>query len=85
MTTLPLPEIGHQSYYLISSANRILLGNNITEFVCDRLVELTLLEDNGEELLFRIEHHQHVTKEVRRLYITITTNFATCIQTCAWP
>ena len=62
MTTLPLPEIGHQSYYLISSANRVLLGNNITEFVCDRLVELALLEDNGEELLFRIEHHRHVTK-----------------------
>ena len=62
MTTLPLPEIGHQSYYLISSANRVLLGNKITEFVCDRLVELTLLEDNGEELLFRIEHHRHVTK-----------------------
>ena len=62
MSTLPLPEIGHQSYYLISSANRILLGNNITEFVCDRLVELTLLEDNGEELLFHIEHHRHVTK-----------------------
>lgn len=62
MTTLPLPEIGHRSYYLISSANRVLLGNKITEFVCDRLVELTLLEDNGKELLFHIEHHRHVTK-----------------------
>ena len=59
---LLLPQIGHQTYFLISTANSVLLGNKVTEFVCDRLVEMSLLEDNGEQMLFKFEIHRHDTK-----------------------
>ncbi len=42
MKVLPLPEIGQSAYFLITTANRIIMGNNITEYVLDRLVEVEL-------------------------------------------
>lgn len=42
MKVLPLPEIGQSAFFFITTANRIIMGNNITEYVLDRLVEVEL-------------------------------------------
>lgn len=62
MTVLPLPEIGQNAYFLITTANRIIMGNNITEYVLDRLVEVELREVRDEALLIRFCSHRHDVK-----------------------
>lgn len=51
MKILPLPDIGQNAYFLITTANRIIMGNNITEYVLDRLVEIELKEVRKDALL----------------------------------
>ena len=62
MTVLPLPEIGQSAYFLITTANRIIMGNNITEYVLDRLVEVELREVREDALLARFCSHRHDVK-----------------------
>ncbi len=62
MKVLPLPEIGQSAYFLITTANRIIMGNNITEYVLDRLVEVELREVRDEALLIRFCSHRHDVK-----------------------
>ena len=62
MKVLPLPEIGQSAYFLITTANRIIMGNNITEYVLDRLVEVELREVRDDALLIRFCSHRHDVK-----------------------
>lgn len=62
MKVLPLLEIGQSAYFLITTANRIIMGNNITEYVLDRLVEVELREVRNDALLIRFCSHRHDVK-----------------------
>ena len=62
MKVLPLPEIGQSAYFLITTANRIIMGNNITEYVLNRLVEVELREVRDDALLARFCSHRHDVK-----------------------
>lgn len=62
MKVLPLPEIGQSAYFLITTANRIIMGNNITEYVLDRLVEVELKEVREDALSVRFCSHRHDVK-----------------------
>lgn len=62
MKVLPLPEIGQSTYFLITTANRIIMGNNITEYVLDRLVEVELKEVREDALSVRFCSHRHDVK-----------------------
>ena len=62
MKILPLPDIGQSAYFLITTANRIIMGNNITEYVLDRLVEIELKEVRKDALFVRFCSHRHDVK-----------------------
>lgn len=62
MKVLPFPEIGQSAYFLITTANRIIMGNNITEYVLDRLVEVELKEVREDALFVRFCSHRHDVK-----------------------
>ena len=62
MKVLPLPEIGQSAYFLITTANRIIMGNNITEYILDRLVEVELKEVREDALFVRFCSHRHDVK-----------------------
>ena len=62
MKVLPLPEIGQSAFFFITTANRIIMGNNITEYVLDRLVEVELKEVREDALFVRFCSHRHDVK-----------------------
>ena len=62
MKVLPLPKIGQSAFFFITTANRIIMGNNITEYVLDRLVEVELREVREDTLLVRFCSHRHDVK-----------------------
>ncbi len=62
MAKIALPKTGVPAFHFISTANRIILGNNITEYVYDYLIASTLMEIQEDSCLFNFRLYRHEAK-----------------------